>query len=156
MSSQDTLSQQSAESDGLLENQGPFVQEYGRSIAAIFVALVVAHLPVVNLINVVPLFKEVVLGAAVVAIFTPLSEVTEGAKHALVAGMIAAVVFNVIYIPASFVIGGSLAASGGQAAGSAMASGLLAGLGAFVNLVGLIFFSPIGYAIGGVLGSVLN
>ena len=133
-----------------------FKQRYGRSIAFVFVGLVVTHLPIVNLIGLVPTFKEILLGAGVVFAFTSLTEPADGAKHAFVSGMTAAVVFNVIWIPGSAIIGGSLVAAGGSTASDAVASGVLQGLGALTNLIGLLVFSPIGYAVGGVLGAVGN
>lgn len=135
-----------------------FVGTYGKSIGAIFVALVVFHLPIIGLINILPTFKEILLGTAVVAGLTTISDTTEGIKHALIAGMIAAIAFNVLYIPAQFVIGGigGAVGAGESAAAAGVASGLFSGLGALLNLVGLAIFSPIGYVIGGALGTVVN
>lgn len=130
--------------------------EFKKSTVAIFaVLLIVGFVPIIGLVRIVPLFKEVLLGAAVVAVFTNIEDTKTAIKFALVTGMIAAVAFNVIYIPGSFVLGGILGASSGTgdaAGGMAM----LAGLGALSNLIGLIFMSPIGYTIGGALGGVLN
>jgi hypothetical protein len=127
-----------------------------KSIGVIFAALVVAgFVPILNLVRVVPLFKEVVLGAVVVIAFTSITDTGDAIKFALITGMIAAVAFNVIYIPGSFLLGGLMSVG----AGSAEAAGgmaMLAGLGALTNLLGLLFFSPIGYVIGGAIGGVVN
>ena len=135
-----------------------FIGTYGKSIGLVFVALIVFHLPIIGLINIIPTFKEIVLGALVVGGLTTISDTMEGIKHALIAGMIAAILFNVLYIPAQFVIGGIGGAVGGgeSAAASGAASGLISGFGALLNLVGLIIFSPVGYIIGGALGTVVN
>jgi hypothetical protein len=131
-------------------------------LAALFVTSLV---PIVNLVRFIPLFKEIVLGAAVVLAFTAISDSTEGAKHALIAGMAAAVVFNVINIPLQIVLGGlawgggsmGSAGAGTATAGEAAAmGGMFGGLGALTNLIGLIFFSPFGYAIGGLIGAAVN
>ena len=156
MSQEGMTGQSASEQAAYSETGDDFRETYGVSIAAIFVGLVVTHLPIINLVGLIPMFKEVVLGAVAVVAFTSLSDAGDGAKHAIIAGMTAAVVFNILWIPGSIVLGGALtAASGGSAAG-AVGTGLLSGLGAFSNLIGLIVFSPIGYAVGGVLGSLVN
>ncbi|WP_220578332.1 hypothetical protein [Haloarcula nitratireducens] len=111
--------------------------------------------PILNLVRFVPFFKEILLGAAVVAAFTTIEDTKTAIKFALVTGMIAAVAFNVIYVPGSFVLGGIMGV-GGSNPDAAGGMAMLAGLGALTNIVGLIFMSPIGYTIGGALGSVLN
>jgi hypothetical protein len=128
---------------------------FKKAAASIFVALLIfGFVPIINWFRYIPLFKEVLLGALVVAVFTSISETGRAMKFALVTGMIAAVAFNGIYIPGSFLLGGLIgAASGGDATGG---MALLAGLGALANLIGLIFMSPLGYIAGGALGSVLN
>ena len=137
---------------------GGFVGRYGPSIAVIFVALIVFHLPIIGLINLLPLFKEILLGAVVVGLLTSLSEPKAGIKHALVAGMIAAIAFNALYIPFQFLMGGVWGATSGaeSAAGAAAVGSLLSGFGALFNLVGVAIFSPIGYIIGGGIGSFFN
>jgi hypothetical protein len=91
-------------------------------------------------------------GAVVVA-FTSITDAESGIKFTLVTGMIAAVAFNVVYIPASFVLGGVTGATVGADVGMMMVA---QGLGALMNLFGLIFLSPVGYILGGAIGSVLN
>jgi len=135
-----------------------FIGTYGISIAVIFVALVVFHLPIIGLINLLPVFKEVLLGAAVVGVLTSISDTKAGIKHALIAGMIAAIVFNILYIPFQFVLGGVQGAAMGtdSAAGAAAITSFVSGFGALLNLVGVAIFSPIGYVIGGAIGSFFN
>ncbi|WP_251343296.1 hypothetical protein [Haloplanus halophilus] len=144
------------DANGSETSREAFKRQYGRSIAAVFAGLVITHLPIINLIGLLPTFKEILLGAGVVFAFTSLTEPADGAKHAFVSGMTAAVVFNVLWIPGSALLGGSLAAIGGSTAADAVASGMLQGLGALTNLIGLLIFSPVGYAVGGVLGAVGN
>jgi len=135
--------------------------EFKKSTATVFVALLVfGFVPVVNFIRFVPLFKEILLGTLVVAVFTSITDTGTGIKFALVTGMLAAIAFNVVYIPAQFVIGGIMGglmnagtSTAGETAGTMAA---LSGLGALTNLFGLLFMSPIGYVVGGAFGSVLN
>ena len=130
--------------------------EFKKSTATIFVALLIfGFIPIIGLIRAIPLFKEILLGAAVVAVFTTISDTKRAIKFALVSGMIAAVAFNVVYIPGQIFLGGIIGAASGTAE-EAGSMALLSGLGALSNIIGLIFFSPIGYVIGGALGSVLN
>ena len=129
--------------------------EFKKATASIFVALLVfGFVPIINLIRIIPFFKEILLGAVVVVAFTTISDTKRAIKFTLVTGMIAAVAFNVVYIPGSFVLGGLVGMAGGSEAPGGMA--LLQGLGALTNIIGLLFMSPIGYAIGGVVGSILN
>lgn len=131
--------------------------EVKKATASIFVALLIfGFIPIVNLIRFIPFFKEILLGAAVVAVFTNIGDTMEAVKFAVITGMIAAVAFNVIYIPGSFLLGGligGISGAGGEAAGQ---MAVLQGLGALTNIIGLIFMSPIGYAIGGAVASFLN
>lgn len=132
-----------------------FVDRYGRSIGVILVALFITQIPIINFVRFVPLLKEIVLGALVVVGLTSIDDWGQGAKYAVVSGMVAAIMFNVIMIPTSFVVGGLLGATNGTAE-SAAAAGALSGLGAFANLVGLVLFSPIGYLAGGAVGGLVN
>ena len=130
--------------------------EFKKSTASIFVALLIfGFIPIIGLIRIIPLFKEILLGAAVVVVFTTISDTKRAIKFALISGMIAAVLFNVVYIPGQIFLGGIIGAASGTAE-EAGSMALLSGLGALSNIIGLIFFSPIGYVIGGALGSVLN
>ncbi|MFC7142221.1 hypothetical protein ACFQMA_20580 [Halosimplex aquaticum] len=130
-------------------------EAFKQSTAAIFVALLITgFVPILNLIRYVPLVKEVFLGAFVVVAFTSISDAEEGIKFSLVTGMLAAVAFNVVYIPGSIVLGGLLGAATGEGAAGALMA--INGLGALMNVFGLLFMSPIGYILGGALGSVLN
>jgi hypothetical protein len=135
--------------------------EFKKSTATIFVALLIfGFVPIIgHLIRAVPLFKEVVLGAVVVAVFTSISDTGTGVKFALASGMIAAVLFNIIYIPGQTLLGGvfgALTSAGDEAVATGGASAMFSGLGALTNLIGLIFMSPIGYALGGAIGSAVN
>lgn len=131
--------------------------EVKKAIATILVALLVfGFVPIIKYIRFVPFFKEIILGAVVVAVFTSIADMKQAVKFAVITGMIAAVAFNVIYIPGSVLLGGifgGLSGGGGEAVGM---GALVGGLGALTNLIGLIFMSPIGYAIGGAAGSFLN
>jgi|GEM_PF-3329030 len=142
---------------GQQSNAG-FLATYGKAIVVIFLALVVFHLPIIGLINLVPVFKEVVLGAAVVAGLTSIADTKAGIKYALVSGMVAAVLFNALYIPGQFLLGGVLGAASmpESAASGAAVSSLMSGFGALLNLVGVVIFSPIGYTVGGALGTLVN
>jgi hypothetical protein len=129
----------------------------GVTIVALFVTNII---PIVNFIKLIPTFKEVVIGGLVVAGLTSISDTTEGVKFALLTGMIAAVLFNLFYIPFQVLFGGL---AGGMMSGTemspadgAMGTAAVAGLGAMLNLVGVVIFSPIGYAIGGALGTLAN
>jgi hypothetical protein len=130
--------------------------EFKKALGTILVALLVTgFVPIINLVRIIPLFKEVVLGTVVVVVFTTISDTKQGVKFALITGMLAALVFNVIYIPSCFVLGGAFgAASGGGEQAGQMA--MMQGIGAAANLIGFVLFSPFGYAIGGAIGSVLN
>lgn len=131
--------------------------EFKKSTASIFVALLIfGFVPIIGLIRVIPTFKEILLGAFVVAFFTSISDTKQAIKFALISGMIAAVAFNVIYIPGQFVLGGIMGAAGGGGSEAAATMSALQGLGALLNIIGLILFSPFGYIIGGALGGVLN
>lgn len=129
--------------------------EFRKSTASIFVALlVVGFVPLVGLIRIVPLLKEVVLGAAVVAAFTSISDTKRAVKFALLTGMVAAVLFNVVFIPGQILLGGLFGAVGESS--TATGGAFLSGLGALANLIGLVLFSPFGYAIGGAIGGFVN
>lgn len=137
-----------------------FVAQYGKASGVILLVLFVTRLPIISLIRILPTFKELVLGAVVVAAFTQVVDRKEGAKYALIAGMAAAVVFNVINIPLSIILGSVMGAGGAfgssGAENAAAAGGIVGALGALSNLIGLLIFSPIGYGIGGVIGTFIN
>ena len=132
--------------------------EFKVATGAIFVGLcffgVLRFIPLISLIPSIPIWKEVLLGVVAVTVFTSIDDTGQGIKFALLSGMIAAVAFNVLYIPAqilfSSVVGAAMESSG---AGYGAFAGAL---GAFANLLGVVFFSPIGYTVGGALGSALN
>ena len=131
--------------------------EFKIATGAIFVGLcffgILRFIPLISIIPNIPIWKEVVLGTIAVIVFTSIDDTGEGIKFALLSGMIAAVAFNVLYIP-SWILFSSVV---GAATESGAGMGVLAGtFGAFANLIGVIFFSPIGYSIGGALGSALN
>lgn len=136
-----------------------FLDTYGASIVVVFGGLVVFHLPIVSMINWVPTVKEVILGVVVVAGFTSTTDPGQALKFALVSGMVAAVAFNLVYVPVATVLGGLwfAATSGAESAVTmGLLGGLLAGFGALLNLVGLVLFSPVGYGLGGLIGTVFN
>lgn len=137
-------------------DDGTFVETYGRSTTVVFVALWLTVAPIINLTRALPLFKEMVLGAVVVAGLTSLEDWGQGAKHALVSGMTAAVLFNLLFIPGSIILTGASAAASGASGESALIGSLGIALGAFSNLLGLVLFSPVGYLLGGAAGSALN
>jgi hypothetical protein len=122
----------------------------------IFVVLLVTTLPIIRWIRWIPAFKELVLGGLVVVAFTSIVDWKEGAKYALIAGMAAAVLFNVINIPLQIALGSVLSGVFGSAQNSAAQGGILGGLGALSNLIGLVIFSPVGFGVGGAIGAVLN
>jgi len=142
---------------GQQSNAG-FLATYGKAIGVIFLALVVFHLPIIGFINLLPAFKEVLLGAVVVVGLTSLTDTKAGIKYALVSGMVAAVLFNALYIPAQFLLGGVFGAATAteSAAGGAAISSFISGFGALLNLVGVVIFSPVGYTVGGALGTLVN
>jgi len=132
--------------------------EFKKGTGAIFVGLcffgVLRFIPLISLIPTVPVWKEVLLGTLAVAGLTSINDTGEGIKFALVCGMIAAVAFNILYIPAQILFS-SVVGAATEGAGAGI--GALAGtLGAFANLIGVVIFSPIGYIVGGALGSALN
>lgn len=121
---------------------------------ASFVGLAVTnYVPVINLVNWVPMFKEAVIGAVIVAVLSNIPRATQGAKFGVVSGMTAAVAFSSISLLLSMVIAGWGATNGDSATASAAA---LMGLGWLANLFGLLFFSPVGFAVGGALGTLVN
>jgi hypothetical protein len=73
-----------------------------------------------------------------------------------VSGMIAAVAFNVVWIPFRFVLGGAAAGAASGDVGAVATGGLIAGFGAGFDLIGLVVFSPVGDSVGGAVGSYLD
>lgn len=130
-----------------------FNQRYGLAVVASFAGLVVAHLPVIGLISLVPFTREVIIGAAVVATLSEIPKATEGAKFGVISGMTAAVIFYIVKIPLviALLVWGSM---NGDA--TVIGSSLLSGLGLLSNLVGLVLLAPVGFAVGGALGTVVN
>jgi len=128
-------------------------------IVAAFAALAVFNfVPFVNLIRLIPAFKEVLIGAGLVVLLLDTADLGTGAVYALIVGMVAAVVVNVVRFVLSLV--GLSLLGGTSAMGPApegMAGGLgFAALGLVANAVGLLFFSPVGYLAGGAAGAWLN
>jgi hypothetical protein len=132
--------------------------EFKKATAVILAGLLFAgFMPIIgDLIRLVPMFKEFLLGAAVVTVFTSIDGTRRAIKFALLTGMIAAVAFNIVYIPTQIFLGGLIGASSSGGGSEAASMAVLSGIGALSNLFGLVLFSPFGYAFGGVLGSVLN
>jgi len=123
-------------------------------VAAAFAALAVFNfVPLVSLIRLIPAFKEVLIGAGLVVLLLDTTDLGTGAVYALVVGMVAAVVVNVVRLVLSLA-GLSLM---GAEPGMGMAGSLgVATLGVVANLLGLVFFSPVGYLVGGAAGAWLN
>lgn len=132
--------------------------EFKVAAMAIFVGLcgfgVLRFIPLISILPTIPIWKEALLGAGAVTVFTSIDTAGEGIKFALLCGMIAAVAFNILYIPSQILFSTFVGAAieGSSAGGGAF----LGTLGAFANLIGVIFISPIGYSIGGALGAALN
>jgi hypothetical protein len=107
---------------------------YLKGTGTVLIALFVFNwIPIVNLIRIIPTFKELILGATVVVAFTSAAEWKDGGTYALVVGMIAAVLFNQINIPLRTLFGGVMYGAMGTgsdagAAGSAAMGGVLSGL----------------------------
>lgn len=131
--------------------------EFKVATGAIFVGLcffgILRFIPLISLIPSIPIWKEVLLGTIAVTVFTSIDDVGEGIKFALLGGMIAAVMFNILYIPSQILFSSVVGAATETGAG---AGAFLGTLGAFANLIGVIIFSPIGYTIGGALGASVN
>ena len=134
-------------------------ETWALGIGGAFAALAVFNfVPFVNLIRLLPTFKEILIGAALVVLLLETTEYVDGAAFALVAGMVAAVVVNVVRFVLLSVVGIS-GMLGGMGPGAGMSPGGSVGfaaLGAAISFVGVIIFSPIGYAVGGAVGALLN
>ncbi|ESS06349.1 MAG: hypothetical protein A07HB70_01064 [uncultured archaeon A07HB70] len=128
-------------------------------VAAAFGALAVFNfVPIVGLIRLLPAFKEVLIGAGLVVLLLDTTELGTGAVYALVVGMAAAVVVNVVRFGLRLV-GLSLmgAVGAGPGPGPGVGGGLgFATLGVLTSVVGLVLFSPVGYLAGGAAGAWLN
>lgn len=139
-------------------------ETWALGIGGAFAALAVFNfVPIVNLIRLLPTFKEILIGAALVVLLLETTEYVDGAVFALIVGMIAAVAVNVVRFVLATVVGlsGMLGGMGGGGMGPGAGMGAggslgFAALGAAINFVGVIIFSPIGYAIGGAVGAFLN
>lgn len=117
-----------------------------------------------NLIRLLPTFKQILIDATLVALL--LLETTglaDGAVFALIAGMVAAVAVNVVRFLLATVVGlsgmlGGMGPNGVAPDGGMGVSGRvgIAALGAVLNFVGMILFSPVGYLVGGAAGAFLN
>lgn len=141
-------------------------ETWALGIGGAFAALAVFNfVPIVSLIRFLPTFKEILIGAALVFLLLETTEYLDGAAFAVVAGMVAAVVVNVVRFVLSVVgISGMLGGmSGGTGPGTGMGMSMGAGgsigfaaLGAAISFIGVVIFSPVGYAVGGVVGALLN
>ena len=137
-------------------------EKWGIAIAATFAALVVFSIPIINLIRLLPTFKEILIGAAVVFLLLDTTDLVDGAVFMLVSGMVAAVLFNVVRFVLFSVLGvagvlGGGGGPGGMGGAGAMGGELgLAAIGALVQFIGVVIFSPVGYAVGGAVGAFLN
>lgn len=139
-------------------------ETWALGVGGAFAALAVFNfVPIVSLIRLLPTFKEVLIGAALVVLLIETTEYVDGAVFALVAGMIAAVVVNVVRFVLLSVVGlsgmfGGMGSGAGMGPGGMGAGGSVgfAALGAAISFVGVIIFSPVGYAVGGAVGAFLN
>lgn len=134
------------------------VETWGFAVFGTLAALVATALPGVALVRVVPALKEIVIGTALVYVLLDTSEVADGAAFAVVAGMVAAVAFNLLATVAGALVGVSLLGGGASAVagmGSIAGVDLAVALRA-VRLFSVLVVSPIGYAAGGALGAYLN
>ena len=127
------------------------------------VALAVFNfVPIVNLIRILPTFKEILIGAALVVLLLDTTDLGEGAVFSLIAGVVAAVAVNVVRFVLATVVGltgvlGGMGGGMGPGPGMGMGGSVgVAALGAVVNFVGVVVFSPVGYLIGGAAGAFLN
>jgi hypothetical protein len=141
-------------------------ETWALGVGGAFAALAVFNfVPIVNLIRILPTFKEILIGAALVVLLLDTTDLGDGAVFSLIVGMVAAVAVNVVRFVLATVVGltGVLGGMGGGmgpgpgGAGMGMSGSLgFAALGAVVNFVGVIVFSPVGYLIGGAAGAFLN
>ncbi len=140
-------------------------ETWALGVGGAFAALAVFNfVPIVNLIRLLPTFKEVLIGAALVVLLLETTEYVDGAVFALVAGMIAAVVVNVVRFVLLSVVGlsgmfGGMGPGAGMGPGGGIGAGGSVGfaaLGAAISFIGVIIFSPVGYAVGGAVGAFLN
>lgn len=135
------------------------VETWGFAVFGTLAALVATAFPVVAFVRVVPALKEILIGAGMVYLLLETSDLADGATFAVVAGMVAAVVFNLLATVAGALIGVSLLGGGADAV--AGLSGAVAGvelpvLLRAVRLFSILVVSPVGYAAGGALGAYLN
>jgi hypothetical protein len=132
-------------------------ETWGIGVGATFLALVVSSIPIISLVRGIPTFKEIVLGTVLVVLLLDTTEPVDGAAFMLIAGMVAAILFNVIkfaerlLVDIPLLFGTSSAAPPGVGGGAE----LTAARGA-VEFVGVVVFSPIGYLVGGALGALIN
>lgn len=134
-------------------------ETWGLGTAGAFVALAVFNfVPVVNLIRLVPTFKEILIGAGVVVFLLETTDPADGAAYALVVGMVAAVAVNLVGFVLTLVgVSITQMLGTGMGAGMGMSGGAgVAAVGAVVRFVGVVLFSPVGYAVGGAVGAWLN
>ena len=128
-------------------------ETWGFAVFGTLAALVVTALPVVGFVRVVPAFKEILIGAGIVYLLLDTAELGDGAAFAVVAGMVATVLFNLLAAVAGAVVGVGLLGGG---ANLLAGMGTIAGVARAVRLFSILVVSPVGYAAGGALGAYLN
>lgn len=133
-------------------------ETWGFAVFGTLAALVVTALPVVGFVRVVPAFKEILIGAGIVYLLLDTAELGDGAAFAVVAGMVATVLFNLLAAVAGAVVGVGLLGGGANVvAGMGTIAGVdLAVVARAVRLFSVLVVSPVGYAAGGALGAYLN
>jgi hypothetical protein len=133
-------------------------ETWGLAVFGTLAALVATALPVVAFVRVVPALKEVLIGAALVYLLLETTELGDGAAFAVVAGMVATVLFNVLAAVVGAVVGVSLLGGGANVvAGMGSFAGVdLAVVARAVRLFSILVVSPVGYTAGGALGAYLN
>ncbi len=133
-------------------------ETWGFAVFGTLAALVATALPVVSFVRVVPALKEVLIGAGMVYLLLETTELGDGAAFAVVAGMVATVLFNVLVAVVGAVVGVNPVGGGANVvAGMGTIAGVdLAVVARAVRLFFILVVSPIGYAAGGALGAYLN
>lgn len=139
-------------------------ETYAVAIGGTFGALAVFNfVPIINLIGILPTFKEILIATAVSVVLLDTGDYVDSAAFTVITGMIAAVLVNIVRVALTLLgigISGMGQAAGGtgaeEVAGGMALGGIFAGFGILISLIGVVIFSPIGYAIGGVIGAFVN
>jgi hypothetical protein len=130
-------------------------ETWGIAVFGALAALVVSAFPVVAFVRLLPAFKEVLIGAAVVYLLLDTTDTTDAAAFAVVAGMAATLAFNALRLVLEGVLGVGVVGSGAGVVAAAAGPDAAAVL-RLVGVLSVLFASPVGYAVGGVTGAWLN